>query len=511
MPPHTRTRLAARCLAALLPLALTACAVSTPPDSVPVTTPAAWQAPATPATSMAHGGSGAQLAAWWQQWNDPLLLALLNHAQQASPSVAAAATRVAQARQAVVGAAAASSPSLNASGGVGRSVGQPNSAPASSANLGLQATWELDLFGGQRAAATAAAQRWQAAGAQWHEARVAVAAEVARQYTGWLACQQVLRITQADAQARAVVAQLTDARARAGFEAPANAALTQASAAQGRMNAVQQQARCDAALKGLVALTGVDEITLRAQLAHAAAPAVKPSNPTSTSTPAVASGQVAPGAAFQPLPVLPNNALPLALPAQLLAQRPDVFAAQRAVAAASADVGTAEADRYPRLGLSGHITAVNTRGVGGDGSTWSLGPLQLSVPLFDAGRRAGQVQVQQTAYDEAVVAYRASVRTAVREVEQALLELHSTAARQADAAEATQGFVRALQAATDRHRAGLSNVLELEDTRRSALGAELALTELSRDRLLAWVDLYRALGGGWSATDAADVTAATAR
>ena len=68
---------------------------------------------------------------------------------------------------------------------------------------------------------------------------------------------------------------------------------------------------------------------------------------------------------------------------------------------------------------------------------------------------------------------------------------------------ATQGFVRALQAATDRHRAGLGSLLELEDTRRSALAAELALAELSRDRLLAWVDLYRALGGGWSTADAA--------
>jgi outer membrane protein, multidrug efflux system len=302
-----------------------------------------------------------------------------------------------------------------------------------------------------------------------------------------------LRITQDDAQARTTIAKLTDDRARAGFDAPANASLTQASAAQGRMNTIQQQARCDAALKGLVALTGVDEATLRVQL-------MGKSDVANKSTQKIRKANF--GHENQPLPVLPSNALPVALPAQLLAQRPDVFAAQRAVAAASADVGTAEADRYPRLGLSGNIMAIGTRGVGGDGNTWSVGPLQLSLPLFDAGRRTGQVKVQQAAYDEAVVAYRASVRTAVREVEQALVELNSTAARQADAAVATQGFVRALQAATDRHRAGLGSLLELEDTRRSALAAELALAELSRDRLLAWVDLYRALGGGWSTADA---------
>jgi NodT family efflux transporter outer membrane factor (OMF) lipoprotein len=489
---------------ALLPLALTACAVTSPPASVPVAAPDSWQAaadqPKPPGTDLTapHSGSAAQLKAWWQQWNDPLLIELLDRAQQASPSVAAAATRVAQARQAVVVAGAAGSPSLNASAGVSRGVSMLNTPPATSASVGLQAAWELDLFGGQRAASTAADQRLQAAGAQWHEARVAVAAELARQYTGWRACELALRITQDDAQARTTIAKLTDDRARAGFEAPANASLTQASAAQGRMNTLQQQARCDAALKGLVALTGVDESTLRVQLMGKANVANK-----STQT----SGKANFGYEIQPLPLLPPNALPVALPAQLLEQRPDVFAAQRAVAAASADVGTAEADRYPRLGLSGNIMAIGTRGVGGDGNTWSVGPLQLSLPLFDAGRRAGQVKVQQAAYDEAVVAYRASVRTAVREVEQALVELNSTAARQADAAVATQGFVRALQAATDRHRAGLGSLLELEDTRRSALAAELALAELSRDRLLAWVDLYRALGGGWSRVDAASTSA----
>ncbi len=476
---------------ACAPLALAACAVSVPPPEVAAPAPTAWQAPSAPAP----GGSAAQLKAWWQRWDDPLLLSLLEGAQQASPTVAAATTRVAQARQAVVLAGAASSPQLNASAGVGRAVALVNTPPAAQASLGLQASWELDLFGGQRAAASAADQRLQAAGAQWHEARVAVAAEVARQYTGWRACQQTLALTQADAQARTTIGRLTDERARAGFEAPAQALLAQASAAQGRTAVVQQQAACDGALKALVALTAQDEAMLRTQLAQTLITGVA-----NNSIPSSAIGQK--GLKIQPLPVLPPDSLPVALPAQLLAQRPDVFAAQRAVAAASADVGTAEADRYPRLGLSGNIVGLRTRGAGGDGSTWSVGPLQLSAPLFDAGRRAGQVKAQQAVYDETVVAYRASVRTAVREVEQALVALHSTDAALPDARLAAEGFARALQAATDRHRAGLGSLLELEDTRRSALATELALAQLQRDRVLAWVDLYRALGGGWSAADA---------
>lgn len=490
----------ARPLLACWPLLLSACAVSVPAPDVAVTAPASWMTADPAQAALPHAGSPAQLRAWWQQWNDPVLLHLLDSAQQASPGVAAATTRVAQARHAVVSAGAAGSPAVNAAAGVGRSVSLVNTPPLTQASAGLQVAWELDLFGGQQAAATAADQRLQASQALWHEARVAVAAEVARQYVGWRSCQQMLRIARADAQARDTVARLTQDRARAGFESPANAALAQASAAQGRMLVTQLQAGCDAALQGLAALTAIDAAALKQQLQAGSVPpeAVATAKVDQKGRANLADPSSANSLLSAELPVLPANALPLVLPARLLAQRPDVWAAQRGVAAASADVGSAQADRYPRLGLSGQITAIGTRGAGGDGQTWSVGPLQLSLPLFDAGRRASQVQVQQAAYDEAVLAYRASVRTAVREVEQALLALHSTAARQADAAIATQGFVRALQAATDRHRAGLGSLLELEDTRRSALAAEQALADLSRERLLAWVDLYRAYGGGWA-------------
>ncbi len=474
-----------RLVLATLPLWLGACAITAPAPEVGAAWPTAWQhgQPQSIADQAAHGGQTPQLLAWWQRWDDPLLVSVQASAQQASPSVAAAATRVAQARHAVVGAGAVGSPALSASAGVARAVSLVDTAAATQASAGLQVAWEADLWGGLQAQATAADQRLQASQAQWHDARVAVAAEVARQYTQYRLCQQALRITRADADARQAIARLTQDRTRAGFESAANAALTQASAAQGRMNTTQQRAQCDAALQGLAELAAVDAVALRQQLGDA---------PPALFVPQVARPAPASGEAADPL------TLPLRVPAQLLAQRPDVFAAQRAVAAASADVGSAEADRYPRLSLAGSLSTVATRGAGGDGATWSIGPLQLSVPLLDGGRRASQVRVQQAAYDEAVVGYRATVRQAVREVEQALLALDSTQARQADAATATQGFVQALQAATDRHRAGLGSLLELEDTRRSALAAELALVQLHTDRLLAWVDLYRALGGGWS-------------
>jgi outer membrane protein TolC len=198
----------------------------------------------------------------------------------------------------------------------------------------------------------------------------------------------------------------------------------------------------------------------------------------------------------------------------VLQQRPDVFAAQRQAEAAWADVAQADADLKPRLSLSGQITVVRSLGSSADGSLWSVGPVQISLPLLDGGRRQSLAGVSRVAQDEALSALQATVRTAVREVETALIDLHATAARQTDAAVATEGMAQVLQAAVQRQRAGLASLFELEDARRNALAARLALAELERDRVWAWIALFQALGGGWQANPdalAADLGLATPR
>ncbi|MBC7573991.1 MAG: TolC family protein, partial [Herminiimonas sp.] len=199
------------------------------------------------------------------------------------------------------------------------------------------------------------------------------------------------------------------------------------------------------------------------------------------------------------------------LPAATLAQRPDVFGAEREVAAASADVGSTQAQRYPRLSLSGNIGVTNFRGAGisTDLSTWSIGPLALSVPLFDGGRRAANVDAAQARYDEAVSKYRASVRQAVREVEEALVNLQSTAARSSDAVAAADGYRISFNGTESRYKGGLASLVELEEARRTRLAAEIALVTLQRERVAAWIALYRAAGGGWTsaAPDASPLAA----
>jgi multidrug efflux system outer membrane protein len=189
------------------------------------------------------------------------------------------------------------------------------------------------------------------------------------------------------------------------------------------------------------------------------------------------------------------------LPAQVLSQRPDVFAAERRVAAAGADVGGAHAQRFPRLSLSGSIGRANFRTGGTDTelSTWSVGPLALSLPVFDGGRRAANVSAAEARYEEAVAVYRASVRQAVREVEEALVSLQSTAARGTDVRIAVEGYRTSFNATEARYKGGLASLVELEEARRNRLAAENALVSLERERRTAWIALYRAAGGGWSA------------
>jgi NodT family efflux transporter outer membrane factor (OMF) lipoprotein len=450
----------------LLPALLAACALPAPPPTAPdAAVPTQWQAPRPADDRMGD------LAAWWSQFDDPALAQLVAAAEDVSPSIASARSRLEQARAARVAAGAALLPEVAA--GTSTSRGRQDLAtPITTTSSGsLQASWEIDLFGGNRAGATAAQARQDAAQALWHDARTSVAAEVATQYTSLRACEAQLLQTQADAASRAETARLTSLTSRSGLQSSANADLANASAAQGRATVSQQRAQCELAVKALVALTGIDEAALRARLAGTSAHVPQP---LALDVPAV--------------------------PAQALAQRPDLAAAERDVVAAGADVAQAQADRLPRIALRGSIghTRIDTGAARIDGNVWSFGPLSVSLPVFDGGARVANVQAARARYDDATVQYGARLRDAVREVEQALVTLQSTGERAADAQAAAEGFRASYLAAQARYGAGLASLFELEDARRDDVQAQSALIDLQRERVHAWISLYRALGGGWT-------------
>jgi NodT family efflux transporter outer membrane factor (OMF) lipoprotein len=466
----TSLRLAALLGISSICLGLAGCAVPRPPESVNASAPPQWYAP------LPHNGTLTDLTSWWQQFNDPLLIELIGAAQTASPTVATAAANIAQARASRTAAQAALLPTADATSSLTRSKSQPPAPIATVLQNNLQAAWEIDVFGGNGTAARAAQARLDGAQAGWHEARVSVAAETANSYLNLRTCERQLVVTTNDARSRAETARLSQLSADAGFTAPATAALARASAAEAAARATQQRALCEIEVKALVALTGLPEPRLRQRLeARWSEPA-----------------QFA-------LVSLP------ALPAQVIAQRPDVYRAEREVAAASADVGSARADQFPRVSLSGSIATgrVHAMGAGSTLETWSIGPLAVTVPLFDGGRRAANVDAAQARYEEAVLLYASRVRQAVREVEEALVTLDSARARSEDARTAAEGYRVSFNATQARYRSGLASLIELEDQRRALLAAETNLVSLQRERIAAWIALYRAVGGGWARPDTA--------
>lgn len=462
-----------RSVAACAVVLLAGCATPWQRPVPTVAAPERWYAP------LPHNGAVTQLSAWWGQHGDPILLELIEAAQAASPNLISAASRVRQAQAARVAAASLLEPQVDAQAGVSRSQTQIGVPRSTALQLGVQAAWELDLWGGRALQRDAAGLRVEGAQALWHDARVAVAAETASQVLAWRHCQRVLTTLTADAASRAETARLTALAAGAGFQPPAAAALARASAAEGKARVTAQSTQCDADVKVLVALTALSELVLQEKLKAASANSQE----------------------LAPIVIA-------SLPADVLAQRPDLAAAAAEVLAASADLGASETERYPRLSLMGSIGSLDVRAGGASThlNTWSIGPLAINLPWLDGKRRAAQVEAARARYEEATALYAARARAAVREVEAALLNLRSTASRDEDARVATVGYAAFFNATQARYRNGLANLVELEDARRVALAADIALQGLRLERQLAWVSLYRAAGGGWDR----DTSAATA-
>ncbi|WPB56851.1 efflux transporter outer membrane subunit [Xylophilus sp. GOD-11R] len=451
--------LAASCLALL-----GGCALQRPPAQVPITIPAGWQAP------LPHGGSVADMTDWWKRLDDPLLVQLIAAAEDASPTLAQARSRLLQARATRVVNGAATLPSVNLDASIQRGFNAAVLGIATQMQAGPTVSWDADLFGAAGASRDAAEARLQGARAGWHDARVAVAADVANQLDTVRNCRRLLAVAESDAKSRAETARLSDLSAKAGFQAPADAALARGSAADGDARLIQQRAGCEVNLKALVALTALDEPDLRRRVDAAVE--------------------------TEPVPAVFTIA---SLPAAVLEQRPDLRVAALEVAAASAEVGSAQAQRYPRLRLQGSVSQarLNYGGQSFDFSNWQVGPVALSLPIFDGGRLAANVDSAKARYDEAAAQFRAKARQAVREVEEALVNLQAATDRIASAETAAEGYKRALAGTQARYDAGLATLIALEDVRRTALASETARVNLRRERMAAWIALYRAAGGGW--------------
>ena len=454
--------------------------------------PAAWQAIQ---NKLPHAGKVDELKSFWQQYDDVVLVDLIAAAQQESATLASAKTRIAEAKLSRVSADAARLPTLDASFSASRAVQQPDltfagggvggggfSGATDTYKADLQAAWELDLFGKNANLFDAASARESAFTAGWHEARVAVAAELASAYFDARYCGLQLALQQKDTASRKETARLTAISQNAGFAALSAVNLADASVADAAQQITAQQAQCDGDIKALVALTGLEESVIKQKL---------------DSTAFVADADV--------------NAQRLALtevPAEVISQRPDIYSAEADLMSAAAEIKNTVVQQYPKVSLNGSIGWMALSGVGfsGNGKVWSIGPVSITLPIYHAGVNIANIASAEAKYEEAAANYRSKVRTAIKEVESSLVTLHSAAQQQTELNLAIKNYQANLKATDAKVKAGFANLIELEQSRRDALQAETNLISLYKARSNAWVALYRAAGGGWSR---ANNTAAT--
>lgn len=453
---------ATRLTLALLPALASACTLLPAYQPPAPALPEHWQA------ALPHDGNSAKLKDWWAQFNDPLLLELLDAAEHNNPDLEKAAAAIREARASITSTKAAGLPALNGGASATRSSANDlqRTAAATTSTGGLDASWEIDLYGAVRHATEAAEAKAQARASDWHNARISLAAEVASDYVSFRACELQVRAYSDELASQRETARVTQELVGVGFTAPADGRLADANVATAATNVIAQQESCALTIKSLVALTGWQEPLLRDKLA------------------------ATPGS----IPV-PGGLDVAAIPVAQLSQRPDVMSAERALAAAYADIGSAEADRYPRLSLLGSITLTALSG-GASATTWSFGP-SLTAPLFDAGKRKAAVTAAEARYDQALAGYKQSVRDAVKETEQALVRLASASGREGEAVKAAENYKAYLTSSQTLWKSGGMSLLDLESARRSAIAAELNVITLKRDQVNYWIALYKALGGDW--------------
>ena len=345
---------------------------------------------------------------------------------------------------------------------------------------GADARWALDVFGANRNALAASEATAQAAAASLADARIAIAAEVGLSYLLLRSTQARLAIAEDNLASQQATLQITQWRQEAGLVTALEADQALAATAQTQALLPALQKAIEQTRHALAVLTGQapGSAALLAWLAVPAAAsgsgAVVPAMPT-------AGGAIAPG-----------------LPANTLRQRADVRAAEWRVRAAMARVSQAEAARYPSFALGGSL-GLNAATVGALAEKASLlGSVlaSVSVPLFDAGANAAQVQAQQAALAQAHVAYQATVLAALAEVEDALVALRADRLRLGYLQQAAGVATRAAALARQRFGSGLVDFQTVLDTQRTQLGTQDGVASASADVGADQVRLFKALGEG---------------
>jgi NodT family efflux transporter outer membrane factor (OMF) lipoprotein len=471
------TRVGVRLACALFPALIVAgCLVG--PDFRPPQTelPSAWvgltHAPG--AQPSVATDAPADLSEWWRTFDDPKLTTLIQGALRANLDVQMAEARLRQARAERGIAAGAAWPTVDASvSGQRQHQAATSLAPARAGNVyqaGLDAGWELDIFGGARRSIESAEAGIQAAQDDLRDVQVSLAAEVALDYVQLRGFQQQIVIAQRNLEAQQKTADITRERFAAGFVGALDVANADALVAttQSQVPVLETSAR-----QAIYALSVL--------LARPPADLVQELSET------------------EPLPTTPPE-VPAGVPSDLLRRRPDIRRAEAQLHAATAQIGVATADLFPRFSLTGTV------GWMGDllhgwfttaNRSWTLGP-SAEETLFQRGK-VSAVRVQEALRDQSFLDYRKTVLGALQDVEDSLVSFSKEWEHRKALADAVAANRKAVSLATELYTEGQTDFISVLDAQRSFFTSEDAFVQSTRSTATDLIALYKALGGGWDA------------
>lgn len=477
---------------------------STAPFGLPTTAPGAAPSRATTRPI--------QIAEWWATFQDPTLDALVNEAIKSNYDVRLAASRIRESRAARGVVAPLQYPQVNANGSYeharlsqtgiplptgtvshpanlsvrrdGKAAGASGGgggAPSSAFGfgpdvdlyqLGFDASWELDVFGGiQRQIEAADADT----GSRIEDQRavlVSMLAEVARNYLELRGLQRQLSIARDTLESQQQTLRLTRERRQAGVQSDLDVARAGSLVSTTASTIPALQSRIRQTIHALSTLLGKEPAALMEQLSP-----------------------------DEPLPSVPAE-VPIGLPSDLLRRRPDILRAERELAAATARTGAATADLFPRFSLTGAAGLQSLRAASllqGNSFFYSLGP-GMTWPIFDAGRIRANIAVQNARQEQALLRYERTVLTSLREVEDALTAYGSEQTRRQALASAVSEDRRTVTIALDQYRQGVTDFLTVLDAQRSLFRSQDSLAQSDQAVATDLVALYKALGGGWEVT-----------
>jgi multidrug efflux system outer membrane protein len=442
-----------------------------------------------------EGGTAAKpLAAsqWWHTFKDPVLNSLIDRAVQSNLDLRIAGVRLREARAERDVTAASLWPAINSSGSYSRihnskygpavqgAFAAANSAGGNAPSIKLQqdlyqvgfdASWEIDVFGGIRRSVEAADDTVGAVQENQRGVLVSLLAEVARNYVELRGAQRQIIITQDNIKTQRDTLDLTRSRYNAGLTSEIDVLRQEAQLTSTQSQIPTLESSVKRSIHSLGILLGKEPGALLEELSKNA-----------------------------PIPGIPPE-VPVGLPSDLLRRRPDVRSAERELAAATAQIGVAVADLFPRFLLTGSAGRQSERfsdlGLGAS-KLWNVGP-SIHWPIFQGGKIVANIKVQNARQEQALAFYEQTILTSLGDVENALVDYSKEQIRHHSLAESVEANLRSVTLSNELYTRGLIDFLNVLDSQRSLYASQFQLVQSEQSVVLNLVALYKALGGGWEA------------